>query len=1063
MRKTTSTLVALLVGLTMWAGPVSREQARQEAREYLATKGVVMTTEKPVFNAPRRAQANDEAYYYVFNVGQDQGFVVMSGDDRTAPVLGYCDHGTFDEATMPEPMRSFLQGYADDIRLMDEQGVETPKLLQQQDVRRVKPVHRAIAPLVKSHWNQGDPYNRMCPEYYNSDGTRGEHAVTGCVATAIAQVINYWKHPEYTRANIPSHTNTYNTPDGQKEVTLPTIRRYESIDWEHMRDVYTADNTDEEKDAVAKLMLMVGQAVKMGYGASSGAVHGTNVPDILKNIFGFDDSAWCASRENYTVEAWTELLYGELAEGRPVSFSGHSTGGGHAFVVDGYDVDGLFHLNWGWGGGSDGYFRITILNPGDNSGIGASSSSDGYSMSQMAMIAVKLPDKVDEKQYANMTITDPSIVYLNAGGDYREEADDTYFRPAVRARYINWTGAVHEFDAGLGFLKDDGTFQVIGSINSFSLGINYLRWYNNPVVGLDPGTYKLAPISRQRGSKEWGTCFNMDTEWIEAVVDENKAVTLTYIRPVDGLTVENIVCTSNRKAGDKQTVDVTFNSSLTEYYGTIYLFASQTESKGSRTSCSAVSVPVGKPETITFFFDTKAGQTGNWHLWVATDSGGNNVIGETDLEITEKGVSVTKSQDLSITSHTWSNMTYNVFYGDFLNGTITLKNNGKTDFDGNVRVTAWLEILDRPGWYNTRGNAVVHVTIPAGGTATASYIINNIETNRHVGISVYNIYASEDIQGLRSVADIQPGIISYMANGNITGAAPGSVFRTMAQTAAVDLRGLDKVKTVRDAGYANTIYFVDEDADIAGLEGLNVVRGGHADEIHLADGLAYFCPFSFTADKVSLARTFVKGSTGIENWSTMMLPFVPESITTGDYTLRWKADEEEKDLFVKEFSHLTDDNVVQFSFVDNLVANNPYVVAIHPRFEGKEVLFAAENVELQANIGVTPRLVSEAFDFFGVWAPDRIGKVYLLNTAGTAFEPVTRNTNIDGMRGYFVAKLPADEQPDKIVISNEVLAGIQDAIATQAGSAAVYNLQGQKVEQPSKGIYIVAGRKVVVK
>ena len=127
-----------------------------------------------------------------------------------------------------------------------------------------------------------------------------------------------------------------------------------------------------------------------------------------------------------------DLIYNEIASGHPVAIAGTATGGAHAFVVDGYDGDGLFHLNWGWGGGSDGYFRIEILNPGDNSGIGASSSSDGYSMGQEALI-LRLPDDVEADDMAMMTINDTEI----RGTE-------------IFSNYINWTGETNSFDYGIG-------------------------------------------------------------------------------------------------------------------------------------------------------------------------------------------------------------------------------------------------------------------------------------------------------------------------------------------------------------------------------------------------------------------------------------------------------------------------------------------------------------------------------------------------------------------------------------------------------------------------------------
>ena len=1066
MKKLTLALVGLLAVLTTWGGPVSREQALSQARSFMASKGVIMSSEQAAFKAPRKgAQSADQVYYYVFNVGQEQGFVVMSGDDRTEPVLGYCDHGSFDAENMPPHMLAFLQGYADEIKQMDDSGAAGSLLTAQKAPRRAKPVMRAISPLVKSRWNQGDPYNRMCPEYYTSDGGHGDHAVTGCVATAIAQIIGYWKHPDAILRQIPSHSNTYTTPSGSKRVELPAIARGTAIDWAHMRDVYTAANTEEEKDAVALLMLMVGQAVKMGYGASSGASHGGNVPDLLKRYFGFDDSAWSAPRNGYSLEDWTNLLYNELAAGRPMSYSGHSTGGGHAFVIDGFDGEGLFHVNWGWGGSCDGYFRITILNPGDNSGIGASTSSDGYSMSQRVTLGVKLPDDVKETELAPASITSQEIVYLSEDGYWSRSQDQTYTKPAIRANYVNWTGFAHSFDMGIGFLKEDGSYKVIGSTEKASLGVNGYRTLNFPVEGLEPGTYKVAPITRQTGASWWSTCFSIKYEWINTVVEEDGTVTLTHVDPYDGLVVEKVDFDGNLKAGDRQQVDVTFRSTQGEYFGTIHLFASQTEEKGSATSLSAIDVLKDTSETNAFFFQPAADATGIWHIWLSPDGDGRRVLYQTDVEITKNGVSSARSNQLSVVSNTVSNKSGTAIYGGIINGTLTLKNNGKEDFDGIVRITLWRDIFDSaPGYYVTNGAVTLHYTIPAGATQGLPYLFVGKETGRTFATSLDNLWANANMQGIIRLGEMKQGVVSYMANGNITGAAPSSNYRTPTNAVAVDLRGISTVKNVRDAGYPNTIYYVDEDAEIEGLEGLNVVRNGHAETISLKDGYSFVIPSSIQADRITLTHTFKKASTGKDNWTTLVLPFEPATITADGNDLRWQKEETTKDLFIKEFASLEDDNTVVFDFPAKLEVNVPYVMAAPEAMLGKEVVFAADNIFLPANADDELKLVSEAYYFMGTWSTVRVTEAYIINADGTAFEPVTRSTNVEGMRAYFVSRLPEGERVERIVICDDLINGITlNPSSKGEGSKNLYNLQGQRIDRPAKGLYIVGGRKVAVK
>ena len=156
--------MAVMATASLFAGPVTRQQAQTIAQNYLFGKGRSTTYAKPVYRAPRRSAANQEqSYYYVFNADGGQGFVIVSGDDRTEQILGYSDQGAFDAAQLPEPVANFLQSYADQIKHLDDIGYtvapERLKAPKQYNTRH------AVAPLLKCRWGQGWPYNTHCPLY----------------------------------------------------------------------------------------------------------------------------------------------------------------------------------------------------------------------------------------------------------------------------------------------------------------------------------------------------------------------------------------------------------------------------------------------------------------------------------------------------------------------------------------------------------------------------------------------------------------------------------------------------------------------------------------------------------------------------------------------------------------------------------------------------------------------------------------------------------------------------------------------------------------------------------
>ncbi len=361
------------------ANPISREQALQNARDFFAAKGK-MLPERSFRHAPvKNGVLTVEANYFVFNVGDDQGFVIAAGDDCVPAILGYADRGTFVGDSLPANVKAWLDGYSDAIGRLQTSGQQAP---------RRAPTHAAIPVMLTCQWNQGSPYNMYCPKFFDT----GETCVTGCVATAMAQIMYYHRvrSVRSVQANIPSYTCTTNWQNYGK-MTVQGIPKNSPIDWNDMTDTYNSRSTDAAKRAVANLMKYCGVSVEMDYGRSSTGGSGAvsqHVVTALKKYFGYDAGASYVYRSNYSDDAWDELIYNELANGRPVHYSGRGTSGGHAFVCDGYDGDGYYHFNWGWGGYCDGNFLLSDLTP---PGFGIGSNGGGFNDKQGAIIGAK-PD-----------------------------------------------------------------------------------------------------------------------------------------------------------------------------------------------------------------------------------------------------------------------------------------------------------------------------------------------------------------------------------------------------------------------------------------------------------------------------------------------------------------------------------------------------------------------------------------------------------------------------------------------------------------------------------------------
>lgn len=384
-------LLLLMMSLASFAGPRSFQQAKEIALRQAAQLGISMDETSSAKAKSKRVKSvsGEVPAYYVFPNGEGKGFTVVSGDDRLPEVVGYSDKGTYDEEKLPSNYVGFMKAYEEMVGQLDNGDSRASASIAEAKALRSSGYQQpTVAPLLGSiQWNQMTPYNNMCPKYNGSD-----RSVTGCVATAMAQVMMYYQYPKILQANIPAYVSRTN------HLSIPQINQGETYDWANMLPKYASyeplNYTDAQATAVAKLMYHCGAACEMDYGPSSGA----NVtPAILSTYFGYDsDLMQDLTRDAFTLAEWSQIMDKELSAKRPILYSGRSSDGGHEFVCDGTDGNGLYHINWGWGGYQDGYFDVTILNP-DKGGAGSGSAPDGYNQ-YCSMIVGIAPDngKVDE-------------------------------------------------------------------------------------------------------------------------------------------------------------------------------------------------------------------------------------------------------------------------------------------------------------------------------------------------------------------------------------------------------------------------------------------------------------------------------------------------------------------------------------------------------------------------------------------------------------------------------------------------------------------------------------------
>ena len=374
-------LILSIATPAMQARQISAEAALQNASEFFTktksrkNKGLSVSSAPATLTlAQTVGDAKSVPLYYVFSRGKDNGFVIASADDRLAPVLGYTDRGTFTSVKdLPEPLQYWLNEY--------EQAIGKYYISGNDEIATfdIAPKERENIPeMLDLYWGQDIPFNAKSPVVY------GEKAPVGCVGLAMAMAVNYQQYPESGSGTI-SYTNNRD----KQQLTYDFSSKH--FDYENILPYYFGDEDEENIDAVAELCLACGMAVQSEYtetgtGANLGA-------SIFSTYFNYPSEGLALlSRDYFTPDEWDDLVYEDLKNDCPVVYRGGSTVGtnGHAFVIDGYE-DGLFHINWGWYGDSNGYFNLSILRPG-SSGTG-SNADDIYSASQQIVRGLRNPSK----------------------------------------------------------------------------------------------------------------------------------------------------------------------------------------------------------------------------------------------------------------------------------------------------------------------------------------------------------------------------------------------------------------------------------------------------------------------------------------------------------------------------------------------------------------------------------------------------------------------------------------------------------------------------------------------
>lgn len=501
----------LLFSQVLSAKVVDPATAMQVARHfYRSTSGGQSFTEENLQLFLAYGEENPDApvrsnFLYIFNVNAGAGFVIVAADDAVEPVLGYSNTGTFDLADVPENMAKWLEGYQHEILYVVQNDLPATNDIRQKWASLIAGPHpvaenNGAGPFLTTTWNQSPYYNAQCPG----------GSVTGCAATAMAQILKYWNYPARGAGTAAYVENDYGL--------LSANFGASTYNWAFMPDNLQQDNAE-----VAKLMYHCGVAIQMNYSPSSSGADPGLLPDAFVDYFNFDPGAQLIHKNVYTPDDWILELKEELDASRPILYCGYGSGGGHGFVCDGYNDNDLFHFNWGWGGSSDGWFALTALNPG-LLGIGGGFGG-GYNTGQLAIVGLqpKTGNEVNLQMALPIVVTTSPLQWLTP---YSVMAPVQNLSPFVFAGQI-----------GLGlFQESDGTLvKIINSATVFLGPSEVISPTFTGTVQVPCAQYLVAAMYKPEGSDVWtqmpGDIFGSYTTLYVTSVGTLKMTTLLTANP----------------------------------------------------------------------------------------------------------------------------------------------------------------------------------------------------------------------------------------------------------------------------------------------------------------------------------------------------------------------------------------------------------------------------------------------------------------------------------------------------------------------------------------------------
>jgi len=1055
MRKATLIAIALLLpAVSLLASPVKKSAAKATATAFLQKQ---VSHSNGAKHAPRKLELvsaeADNAPYYVFNNQNGEGFAIVSGDDTVEnPILGYSTEGNLSEENMPEALRLCLEDYGTVVRYAQQHGLSmktTPR----------KASRPYISSFMNFVWAQSAPYNNECPTYEKDGVTK--HMSTGCMAVTTASIVAYYgKKSESQTVSLPAAYNS----------SAATSSSAHTYDISTFLNSYT---TSSELGEMPQFMFHIANILNTGFSESGSGANESNLLPAFRTL-GYNNNIRVLRRSGFTSSDWEDIIYAELQAGRPVNFIGeHPDMGGHSFICDGYS-NGLYHMLWGWQSQFVGYFDLNILNPfvEAEDSWGYTFPPGGFTSGLKALVGIQ-PDDIEE-DVVNMLITVDNLSKSTT---------------SVTGMFFNYNNTPYTGSFSWAYLNEDGTFEVIdevaASVTNWTNG-NYKQFTLN-IANLDlpDGSYKIVPVCKTSAATDWSLCQGASQIYAEVTVANGNLTIITH--PAKKLSVESVYFKGLFGNGFMEYI-VTIKNEGDDVFG--HLDVSGTRSDGQTLAGSQLDIAIPAGQTETFSVALAAGEgsafgkTYEMTLKYMSEVIWNGVVSTSSSATDKDNIKyVGYNFDDFEAVNTWSNKLYNTV----LKGTVQVKATDNHNIPIRVRIT------------DSSSNVVYSKTqqyyVPMGETKDYPIEAEGLESGQTYYITIDAVkvsrvdgtYKTTQLKELKSNIPftVVSAIIYIDEYGSKHRFAGDGVAELPATTAVVDLTKADVSKiNVNSIENPNCLFLLATNTTIpTELEGKNVVVGNLATKITLVDGYPVVFPVDIDAEEMTFTRTFTKGNNGDDTgWETIVLPFYCHEVYVGDINeenrIDWFHSKSENGRKFWLYKYIGgSEGEINFGYEDSkdvttqdwfLNRDEPYIIAVpgnkwgdYYDLSNKPITFRATHANW-ASVKANSSLEKKAgfYTLKGTYCNANLADVYVLNSRGDFFEK-EESVIVNPFNAYFTGETSTTS---KLNISFDAVPTAIIAVDNiQYDNVKIFDLQGRRVQNAQKGIYIQNGKKVVIK